>query len=212
MNRLLVVCLLAAGCTSEYERTYGETEADYEARLSACSERVVSGEHVLTLVDSDRWQLGAAPFWSTSEEVRAALGPPDSTLPDEIPIEFGPELEDLVYARAGEGSDGRVVMTVVNGSLAYLSSADLGAGPLSTDRGQFGLGAAVDEVREAFPESYECRDMAGYGGLYHERFDPVLVAADTARGARLMLLFRDGRLVRVATDYSMLDVEHSAIP
>ena len=211
MKRLLVVCLLAAGCTSECERTHGETGAEYEARLSTCSERASAGEFVWTLVDSDRWRVGTVPFWATSEEVRAALGPPDSTLPD-VPVESGPKLDGLVYERAVEGPRGRVVVTVVNDSLAYLSSADLGAGPLSTDRGRFGLGAALAEVRGAFPESYECRDMAGYTGLYHERFDPVLVAVDTARGTRVMLLFRDKELVGVGTTYYMRDLVHSAMP
>ena len=212
MTRLLVCCLVVVGCTSEYERTYGETEAEYEARMSSCSDRLAADEHVLTLVDSERWQVGELPFWSTPEEVRAALGPPDSTLPDDIPVEFGPDLYDLVYESAGEGSGGRVVVTVVNDSLAYVPRADLGAGPLSTDRGRFGLGAAVAEIREAFPESYECRDMAVFDGLYHDQFYPVLVVADTARGARLVLLFKDGGLLSVRTNYYMLDLVHGTMP
>ncbi len=208
----LLACLLLAGCTSEYERTYGETEAEYEARASACEERVVANEYIFSFVDTDRWRVGAVPFWSTPERVRSILGAPDSTRTTVIQIEAWPKLDYLVYERSDEGADGRLTVTVVNDSLAYLSHADLLAEPLQTDRGRFAPGVSLAEVREAFPESYECRDLVGFASAYSDRFSPVLVATDTARGARALLLFKDERLVGAATDYYMQEVKHRSTP
>ena len=212
VTRRLLACLLLAGCTSDYERAYGETKAEYKARASACDEKVAANEHIFTLVDTDGWRVGATPFWSTPERVRSTLGPPDSTRPALLRIETGPDLDFLVYERRGDGAEGRLDVTVVNGSLAYLSHADLLAEPLQTDRGRFEPGASLAEVREAFPESYECRDVAGFASAYSDRFSPVLVATDTARGARALLLFKDERLVGAATDYYMQEVKHGSMP
>ena len=211
MKRFVVSCLLVAGCTSEYDRKYGESESEYEARVSMCDERDAADEHVFSLVNTDRWRVGATPFWSTSERVRAALGPPDTTH-RVLQLRFGPKLEFLGYDRLGDRSDGRLDATVVNDSLAYLSYADLRTGPLSTDRGDFEPGSPLSAVREAFPESYECRDWGRVGGQYHDNFYPVLVATDTTRGAQVFLLFQDERLVSVGTDYYMQERVHGSVP
>jgi hypothetical protein len=82
MKRLILSCLLVVGCTSEYERKYGESEAEYEERASACAERAAASEYVFTLVNTDRWRVGATPLWSTSERLRTTLGPPDTCFKD----------------------------------------------------------------------------------------------------------------------------------
>ena len=210
MVRLLISCLLFVGCTSEYERTYGESEAEYVERVSACSERAAADEYVLTLVDTDRWRVGAVPFWSTSERVRGDLGVPDSTFGG-LPLASSPTLDYLVYERP-EDRGSRVVAAVVNDSLAYLSDVRLGTQSLVTDRGRFERGAPLSEVREAFPETYGCRDMAGLGGSYQYHFSPVLVVTDTTRGTHVMLLFKDERLVGAGTDYYMQESKHRAGP
>ena len=207
---LLVSCHLA-GCAWEYERTYSESKAEYEERVSVCSDRAAAGEYILTLVDTDRWQLGAIPFWSTSERIREILGSPYSTSQG-LDMDLGPSLSHFVYQRSGGGSDGRVVLTVINDSLAYLSIADLGTEPLSTNQGKFELGTPLSEVREAFPESYECRDWAGIGGPYLDQYDPVLAVTDTTRGANVLFVFRDEKLLGVRTDYYLMDIEHQTTP
>ena len=211
MKRLILICLLVTGCTSEYERKYGESKAEYERRISACDEKAGADEHVFTLVDTDRWRVGTTPFWSTSENVRATLGPPDSTFRWPSPTEFGPDLDYLFYQRSDESLNHDLTLTVINDSLAYLSNADLGVEPLLTDRGQFEPGAPLAEVREAFPESYACREWGTAGGEYRDLFYPVLAATDTARGAHVLLLFRDERLIGVGLDYYM-QVRHEAPP
>ena len=211
MKRLLISCLLVVGCTSEYERKYGESEGEYEARASACEDRSAAGEHVFTLVDTDRWQVGSTPLWSTSAQVRANLGPPGTTFGGLLPLEFGPDLEFLGYNRLGDGPAGRAGVTVVNDSLAYLSYAELRMGPLSTDRGRFEPGASLAEVREAFPESYDCRDW-GTASLHGDQFHPILAVTDTARGAHVLLRFQGERLHSVDTDYYMQERVHGALP
>ena len=211
MSRLVVFLIAVAGCTSEYERTYGESRAAYDKRVSACDQTALAGHHVFTLVSTDRWRVGAAPFWSTSARVLETMGPPDSTF-RALQIASGPAIEYLVYERPGQAPDGHVVVTVVNDSLAYLSSAGLRAGPLSTGQSRFELGAPLPEVREAFPESYECRDWNTAGFEYRDRFYPVLVVADSARGAYVSLLFKDEKLVGVGTDYYMHERRHGPMP
>jgi hypothetical protein len=102
-------------------------------------------------------------------------------------------------------------VTVVNDSLAYLSYAELRTEPLVTDRGRFEPGAPLAEVREAFPESYECRDW-GPAMLDGDEFHPLLVATDTVRGAHVTLRFQDERLVGVGTNYYMQERVHGAMP
>ena len=212
MKRLLLVGLLAFGCTSEYERTYGESEAEYEKRVSACDIKAAAGEYVFTLVDSDRWRVGTTPFWSTAEQVRATLGPPDTSYQEVVWIAGGPDLEYHGYNRPSAEADGYLDVTVINDSLTYISHADLGAEPLVTDRGRFQPGAPLAEIRAAFSNSYECLDWSTAGGSYRDQFYPVLVATDSARGAHIALLFREGRLHSIGTDYYMQDIEHGPIP
>ena len=140
--------------------------------------------------------------------MRAALGPPDSAT-QAIPFRFEPKLEFLRYSDGG--STGHLSVTVVDDSLAYLSYANVGAGSLVTDRGQFELGAPLAEIREAFPESYACRDWR-VGGTYQDRFDTVLAVTDTTRGAHVLLLFRERGLAAVATDYYARDSAPGAAP
>lgn len=210
MKRLVITCLLIAGCTSEYERKYGESVAEYEHRALACEEKVSGGEHPFSVVSTDQWRVGATPFWSTAERVRAALGAPDSTS-QPLQLKFGPDLKFLSYGRLGDGTGGSVGVTVVNDSLAYLDYAELRSEPLVTDRGRFEPGAPLSEVREAFPESYQCRDW-GTASLYDDQFHPVLVATDTARGAHVRLKFLNEKLYSVGTDYYMQERVHGSVP
>lgn len=211
MKRLLISCLLVVGCTSEYERKYGESEGEYETRTLACEERSAAGEYVFTLVSTDRWRVGSTSLWSTPERVRATLGPPDTTYQLPQRIKFGPDIEQFGYGRLGGGLEGYKGVTVVNDSLAYIGYAELGSEPLVTDRGRFEPGVPLAEVREAFPESYECRDWR-VGALYLDQFHPVVAATDSARGAHVLLLFRDERLVSVGIDYYMRERLHGSIP
>ncbi|PAP77206.1 hypothetical protein BSZ37_12575 [Rubrivirga marina] len=190
-----LICLLLAGCAT--------SDAD---RRAACEEAFQSGGDWYSVVQTDDWRIGALPFWSSPEAVRSALGTPD-TVRSEFP--WSDDLGVIAYPRHPSGP---VTFNTLGDSLAYPKQFELGDNVLLTDRGRFGAGTPLSEFRNAFPESYRCRDWPLGAGWSDGLYESELAVDDTSRVARVALWFRDGGLVAVGVSQYAADEEHRTPP
>lgn len=97
------------------------------------------------------------------------------------------------------GADLSPTFDLIGDTLAYPNVVSLKGRLLMTDRGAVRYRDPVDEIAALFPISASCSGENASDWLYRERgrFDEFVAVADSARQARVVLLFREDGLVAV---------------
>ena len=188
LNRLLLgFCLLGlAACNSPGPSCYGE-----------------DGALDIDLAQTDGWELGALPLWTTPDAVETTYGLPDGSV-SVIETPQGARPRTAVFGQP-DTTDGPLLspqFDLIGDTLAYPMFVSLQGRPLRAGADTLYHGDSVRRFGEAFPRSYSCSDSTVVGWPYMDREggDRVFIVADSVRRAAIAFFFRDDQLQAVGID------------